>query len=264
MVHYFITCYHNICGYEKRKKLTKEFLERYPQVTLIEEVYEENNFKSIFNHKDTFKTRTEEIGFINNIQINKFIEEVWEDLESLTFIDSDVILYEDFFDKVVEKLDIYDETSLFIQPFSTLEIIYDNKNKVSKHYEGAIYKKSTNFHTGLIYTYNRHFLETIDKKFPEFLLLGSYDTFLYNCLFEDEEALDNYLNNFNEAEQIELVSFYLKLQGTITEHINEHIKTFAHGNYVNRKYNDRMELYKSLTNEVILEYFKGRKEDEIY
>ena len=155
-MHYFMTIYFNYCCYNSRYTLTKEFCERYPNVILIEIAYENRPF--LF--KNSFKYREPKFyGWATNVYINKFVKE-HSDIESLTFIDSNLILEDMFFSDIEFCMDMNQDRPLYIQPYSVVDeklgIMYDYK--VNGSYGG---------HSGLCYSYNKKIiqgLQTADRR----------------------------------------------------------------------------------------------------
>lgn len=269
MVHYFLSCYFNYCDYESREKLTREFINRYPNVILIEVAFEDQNFK----FSDCVHYRKEQFdGWATNWALNKFIKDNWNDLESVTFIDSDTILEKDFFDDIKHVFNSTDRP-LYLQPYSCAQ---EHINGTFIERSGVMYAYKTYreyscyFHTGLAYSYNRKFLEIVGS-FPEKLSLGSFDQFLYYCLFKLDKHITYLYKQIDNNEVItELVNYRRKFNEIKPENFNYlfgNVYTFQHGNKENRGYNTRAYLYRGMTDsnsklKIIKEYFKSRKEDQ--
>ena len=134
MTHYFITSYFNYCDYDSRYQLTRDFIITYPGIYLIEVAFEDQPY--LFNfYKYSERYREENPFWITNKYFNKFVED-HPDLISLTFIDSDCILWPGFFASIVKT---FDNTigPLFIQPFHKAQ-----RGNISQ--SGVVYEYKTN------------------------------------------------------------------------------------------------------------------------
>lgn len=252
-----MTVYYNYCNYKRRYELTRDFLATYPNVWVVEVSY---TGKFEFNERpNTMQVIMDKPGFVNNMLINYFLEQKKEDLESLTFIDSDCKLYDGFFNSVETKLSNYIGSPAFIQPYSEIITLFESAGKFCRQ-NGLI--NCSKGRTGIAYTYSKEFLKLIDYKFPEFMLLGGFDTVLYACIMKNEVLFNNMLKCFKKKHKKELENFYEKTMNVKTDYIEGQIITYEHGLFENRKYTERFKLYKKLNDEIILTYFQGRKEDE--
>jgi len=254
MNHKFISIYYNFCEYESKTRLTKEFMKRYPDVHLIELAFGNKPF--VINAKNTTQIRTEFKGFINNEIINQFLSGA----DSLTFIDSDLILFPNFFEKVIEKVNEYKDVPLFLQPFSTVQYLSNDPKEYCVPKMSAAKKYSLvhfNGHTGHIYTYNKVFIDQF-KKLPTGLLLGGFDTFLWMCLRDDSTGINKLMKN--EGILKEILLFKESCEGVKIDYIEGHISHCFHGNK-NKRYHNRMELYDNIDQNIIENYFVSRDED---
>lgn len=253
---YFITCHFNYCNYESRNRLTKEFNKRYPDVWILEVAYSNEPFK--FDYAKNWKGyRFEKFkGWATNEVMNLFIEEVGSDnINSLTFIDADVILYDTFFDLVREKMKEYAELELFIQPYSEMRFEGNELNYLScLNYVKKFSKYSDRAHTGLVYSYSGKLIKKIGK-FPTCMVLGGFDTILYLSLLKRYE-----INNFTFISN-EIEEFFNKMDKVHFLCLDGVISTEYHGKPENRQYTSRIQLYRNLNDKVIEDYFYSRKED---
>ena len=209
MTHYFISCYFNVCQFSRRRTLTQEFIKRYPNVIVFEIAYGNNDFQL----EGSVKLRSEKFtGWETCRLINWFVSV--KHFKSITFIDSDVILYDGFFEKVVKKVESYEDEPVFIQPYDRAQNLYENKKYIGEMVDGCIKNClknryfSNKAHTGLVYTYNKAFFSQV-KRLPETLVLGGYDTVLYLSILREEVRFADLLMAINnEMMSNELSSFY--------------------------------------------------------
>lgn len=266
MANLFVTVYFNYCNYEKRYQLSREFIERYPWVQLIEVAYEDREFEfsdieGVIQHREAEFT-----GWCSNKYFNQFAREHL-DAKSITFIDSDCILEDDFRDKLDARLDL-SEGPLFIQPFTHMR--YTRDQYVSHAIPGSIYEKIVNnslsavSHTGLIYTYNNALLnQLLPVLLPEKLVLGSFDTALHFMLLGETDKLRWYYSLIGNPLIIrELEYFRKKLVDVEVGYTENVVLNCMHGAYSARQYNTRLMLYRNLSYEVILGYFQSRLEND--
>lgn len=156
-MHYFVSCYF----YDKvenltRKKLKNEFMERYPWVTLL---INDTSFK-----------------FIDYKMINEFIKHK-TDIETLTLIDSDLILPDNFRETVTSSnYDITHNCGTLIEMFNGNEL----------YRIGGIRKDREGF-SGCSFTWSKKFLESIDYKFPENFHLGGFDYLMAKICIQKKE-----------------------------------------------------------------------------
>lgn len=256
--HYFITSHFNYNSYKSRNRLTTEFLERYPNVLVLEGSY---------NNEFLFKGERYNLsgaGWATCYMLNNFIKENRDTIESLTFIDADVILWPEFFENIVKEHERNASKPFYLQPYSSV-----NKREEEGSVNSLLYEIVTNdcyssyFHTGYVYSYNRKLLNILNV-FPESLVLGGYDTVLYYSLLKLSGPFKQLILTIdNDAVVKELVAFYNKfiLNSVSYGFLNGHITTFEHGRMINRKYNSRMGLYKNLSLKVVEDYFSYRNED---
>lgn len=256
MTHYFITSHFNFCGYKSRNKLTREFLERYPNVIVLEGSYD-NNY--LFNGE---KYKLESAGWATNFMLNIFIRKNWNSIKSLTFIDADIILYDNFFSLVESAHEENEDTAYFLCPYSQVnnrEGLGTDLSLLSQIIECDNY--SSYFHTGYIYSYNKKMLEKIGV-FPESLVIGGFDTVLYYCLLKLVDPFLELLGKIkNRRICDELVNFYNRINGVKFDYLKGRIHTFEHGRMINRRYNSRFELYENINEKIIKDYFEFRNED---
>ena len=248
MIVKYITCYYNYSEGFSRYKLTRDFMNKYgDMVHMIEFAYED----APFLFKGTRIRLSKFTGFMNNKAINYYIKN--NKLDAVVFIDSDLILEEEFFDKLESQL-VFDLPT-YCQPFSVCYEKHKNPKIISPPMQSSSMSFTTlgrsceNNHTGYIYAYNKKFLQLINYHFPESLVLGGFDTVLWECINGtlQEDTYDNDVYKFNY--QIQMAGIQC-IEGIILH--NEH------GNKGNR-YSGRMELYKKpITEEVLLAYFERR------
>lgn len=266
MTHYNISVYFNPCNYRSRYKLTKEFIERYPNVILIEVAFGDQKFM-FSDYKNVLCYREYNPFWVTTKYINKFVKDHIQDLESVTFIDSDITVDDDFFDDIKY---VFDNSSgpLFLQPYSIVENDGHFRNGMMYDYKiNKIYSQQN--HCGLAYSFNLEFIRLVFP-LPEKLILGGYDNVLYLCLFKIDRLLYNLYSDIRKQDIIEeLLEFrarfnkikginYNFLFGTVIEH--------SHGKKENRGYNSRNFLYRKMNGvnnkSIIMDYFRSRKEDD--
>lgn len=237
---YFVSVYFNFYAYESRRRLTQEFMNRYPWVHLLQVIYGSNEPdikcpNTTIIHKDTFE------GFITNELVNCFVK-LHSDLNSITIIDSDLNLFPFFTFLVIDKINNSKGKALFLQPFSTakdIDVVINGSQRVhapvnscAKIYELSG-KLSKNTHTGYIHTYSKELIKLIFPLSTNFVL-GGFDTFILNFLINS---------------------------GVRISYIEGHIEHNYHGNKYLR-YNNRNALYAlKMSPEIIDQYFKSRDED---
>lgn len=247
---YFISIYFNYFEFKRRYNLTKQFIDAYPQVILIEIAYGCDKFK--FNGPNVLHYREEQAGWVTNKYINKFVEE-HRDANSITFMDADIIVPYDFFTKVKNRMN-GENKCLFVQPYTTLRRQYSNEKVYSQLSD--IGKEG---HTGMIYTYSNKFINLI--RFPECLVLGGFDTVLYQALLKQDRNFDGLCNVVGKKVSQELVVFYQLVKNLCSyDHINQEIYSYYDGN--NKQYKERFFLYPKLNQEIIDKYFESRNEDD--
>lgn len=258
MTDYFISVYYNYFEDPEREKLCKEFIERYPHVILYEIAYGDKPYK--INAPYTVKYRYPIFnGFINNRIINDFVR-THDDIKSLTFMDCDIEVSPYFFKLLRIVMDKY-KHPVFIQPFSSCEEIHKNKkiltppvvSSAKNYYEGHPFTQ--NMHTGYIYSFNKAALDKIGR-FPEELVLGSFDTFLHLSLYKRKDIIEKLITEPKLQEL--LLDFYDRMDGVHFDYVAGVVKHFEHGCKAKR-YHGRFELYnKGVTDEVMMKYFAER------
>ncbi len=155
MKHRYVACYF----YDQeenpiRKKLKDEFVERYPWVTLLES--------------------RGKPGFVDYQLINQYLQTVDKDsLESLSIIDADVIL-EDNFRALIEKAieENYDVIHGCNESWEALD------GKVLSFSKVPSMTRDAQGHTGYCWTFSKRFLEVIGYTFPTGFVLGGFDYLL--------------------------------------------------------------------------------------
>jgi hypothetical protein len=164
MTHYFVTCFWG--SDPLRIKLCQEFCNRYPQVHLLQNGnFIKSKSTTIYNLKE---------GFQDYRMINEFLK--GKEVKSLTLIDSDLILKEDFFIKFIEKHDNFKEN---VPYFLTYRQNYQLNEKIVSTCCSKIYSFKncgTEGHTGYVLSFNKFFLD--NYKFNEKFIYGGYDYFL--------------------------------------------------------------------------------------
>ncbi len=257
MDHVFLTVYFNPMKYESRKRLTTEFLQRYPWVKCIEVVYGSNVSEimdSLVYRKPFFD------GWATQWALNKYFK-TRPDIKSLTFIDSDLMLPDHFKEMVLGKLDGLWNLPCFIHGFD----ICDDSSAPGSNILYAPAKSGYNggTHTGYIYTFTRGFLDCINNTFPEDFVYGGFDYVLWCILTGNMCCLEKLLPNKSSNIYKEVSKLKDKLTDVQYCNINCRVKHLWHGNKSNRMYNERFTMYNdgqsSLEN--INLYFKVRNED---
>lgn len=260
----FISVYYNYNEYKSKQKLCIEFISRYPNIHLIEVAYNQKEF--VINHSNTTQIRKYYPGFINNELINYYISKNKEYINSLTIIDCDLDLEDNFFELIKLKVEETENEPTIIQGFSTcvdknhkilnFEVVHSPLNSCIKQYKNLnIFDQSS--HTGYIFTINRKALEII-YPLPTYLILGSFDYILCLCLTRQKEILKNLINE--QSITFELLNFYNKCELIICDYIDSFVKHNYHGDK-RKRYVNRFKLYESVNQKVINDYFESRDED---
>ncbi len=256
---YFVSVYFNFCEYDIRTKLTKEFIERYPIVHLIEIAFGNKPF--VINHSNTTQVRKKYPGFYTYQVINEFIRS-HNNIKSLTILDSDLLVNSDFFESICYKLCDYIDIPVAIHGFSYATNVYkDNKitdipiiSMVKNYLENGI----INGHTGYSWTFNDKFIELLGSDlFPECFIIGGFDYILALSLLSQYNKLSNLINN--QKIKCIISTFYESIKSSEIDYINLPIKHYYHGDPLIR-YKGRWDMYKDISPEVIKKYFESRKE----
>ena len=246
---YFITIYFNYFEFKRRYNLTKQFINRYPNVILIEISYGCDKFK--FKGENVLHYREEHSGWVTNKYINKFCED-HKDANSITFIDADIILPNYFFENVINRMN-GEKRCIFIQPYHILNREYSNEITRCKSVDNE------KGHTGMIYTYSNKFINLI--KFPECLVLGGFDTLLFQALLKEDRNFNGLCNIIDDSMRDELIIFYKLVYNLCTyDYIDQTIFSYYDGK--NKRYNERFLLYKNINQDVIDKYMETRQEDD--
>jgi hypothetical protein len=95
-------------------------------------------------------------------------------------------------------------------------------------------------------------------KFPESLVLGSFDTFLHLSLAHNWEEIKALMQNQSILE--ELLTFYKAVKDVVIDYLPVKVYHNEHGNK-GLRYANRMEMYKNISPEVIENYFQIRARD---
>ena len=183
----------------------------------------------------------------------------------MTLIDCDLIIDDDFFEKIIKRIDLHYEPCV-IQGFEKMIHKDINPKRVYGLQYSSIYNFKNNIprlgQTGFILSFNRPFLELIDFTFPEIFILGSFDYFLYLCLTKRKKKIMSLTTN--EFMITEMMSFYEKVVSSNCDYLSHHkIEHEYHGPLKNRGYISRWPIYdvldfKNLDFSLINEYFKIR------
>lgn len=259
-MHHYVCVYFNYIGYNTRFKLTTEFLERYPNVHCIEVAYGVAPF--VIEHENKSCVRFEQFtGFPVYKVLNAYIRQHLERMESITLLDSDLILPQGFFKSVEDKLESCSDVPTFIQPF---ELAFDNSPDTKVIFiprVGAACSRSVNnSHTGYIYTWNRKFIDKLGiRLFPECMVYGGFDHMFYLCLFGDEDSVKTTIPNQHITK--EWIDFMGRIKGCSYDYMDGVIHHEYHGDKINR-YQNRWVRYEDCGLDNLTSYFAGRLEDE--
>ena len=169
----YICTYFNINNNPLRKKLTQEFCDRYPWVILLQACYGE--VCDIRSSNCVRYKLTAEKGFLIYMMINDFLKK--NRVCNLVLIDSDLILENNFRDKMEAAL----ETSDFVHGFDKSYELIDGAltgEVIPSYYLNLV----GGGHTGYIYGYSQRFLEKINHTFLDCFLLGGFDYVLARIL----------------------------------------------------------------------------------
>lgn len=159
MENHFVTTYFYYTNENPlRKKFKDEFMTKYPWIHLLEA----NGIP----------------GFIDYRLINQWLKTIDKtNLKSITVLDSDLILQDNFRELVDEALDSGFDV---IHGADQTQEMLDGQ-LVERSTAPAMTKFKTGF-TGFIWSFSKRFLELIDYRFPDQFLLGGLD-FFFALLF---------------------------------------------------------------------------------
>ncbi|KAH9256654.1 hypothetical protein BASA81_005158 [Batrachochytrium salamandrivorans] len=160
----YVCTYFNYYNNPLRAKLTQEFCDRYPWVTLLQATYgEEYDIRS--DNCVRYKLADEK-GFIDYLLINHFLKT--HRMANLVILDSDLVLEDDFRAKMEEALLINDIVHGFNESYELVDGQMSNVLVPSYYINGV-------GHTGYVYGFSARFLERIDNKFMSQFLIGGFD-----------------------------------------------------------------------------------------
>ena len=256
---YYVSCYFNYFGDVRRKELALEFMTRYKDKVFMYEYSYDGKFV-IDGHVKIYLRQFQ--GFMNNIAFNDRLSAIRnnEDFEGLCFLDSDLLLSDNFFE-LLENRVMGLKGSYFIQPFSVTEELHTDTRIVVKKQKsiasktqgqspvGSVCEFDWKLHTGYAYFYSSGLLDVLGK-LPECFVIGSYDTFLWFCLLRRKDLLDKYYGTMN------LMDVYDRFEGVKVYCTEAWIGHRAHGNK-SKRYLGRFDKYKMMNTEVMLDYFKN-------
>jgi len=152
MVHYYVSPYfYNTNENEIRKKLKIEFTQRYSWITILE-----NNTTDYFVDYELVN------NFLKTIDKTTF--------ESITMIDTDLILHNDFRKNIEENIKTFHITHNCKQ---LLEVKEDKKL-----YAMPSMTKTAEGFSGASWSFSKEFLETINYELPDKLYAGGCDYLL--------------------------------------------------------------------------------------
>lgn len=251
---YFITTYFSFYEAQRKRELAIEFVQRYPQIILLQpsttndKITKDDKVKKI----KTIKTHHKNIH-MQWILFNEFVKSL-KDFNSITLFDADLILPENYF----EKLKITNDEPKIVQGFSrvTDEIVRINGVQIIEVPQDSIIKNNCNGNSGHIWTFNK---KAIDKLGPipiEFYL-GGFDFILANSLLKNRSIM-NIIDDYIYKEIIQ--QFYNRCNEIQTGYINANIIHKFHGLKQNRRYNSRWKIYEELTEENVKSYWESRRE----
>lgn len=248
---YFISIYFNPFNYKSRYRLTKEFCQRYPWIHLVEGYYDEPEI----NHSNTTLLKKKFKGFLKEELINDFISMNRDNIRSLTIIDSDLLLFDNFREKVIEKINDTENEPYFIQSFSECEDIRIGSLVPDRQLSCVKYNKDKGVfggHTGYIHTFNKKALDII-VEFPEFMVLGGFDTILLYSLMKQRDRLLNLINNKTFKEILNY--FYETIKLIKCDYVSGKIYHYFHGFRADR-YKNMFKKYGELPEYDYINYIK--------
>ena len=156
MVHLYISVYFNPLNDPLRKKLTQEFMNRYPWIILLQGTY--NGILDIECDKTVRYNLDNEKGMIIFLMVNNFFERISKsNIESFTLIDSDLILQDNFRELQQAAIKNVDVLHGFDKSFEKLES--GDIHPVCVH-SYLVNEKCG--HTGYLWSFNDTFLQKIN------------------------------------------------------------------------------------------------------
>jgi len=179
-MHYFLSFYFH-SGKENplRKQLKDEFMIRYPWITLVQ---------------------GRGIGFIDYKLLNQFLSKINKNsLESITIIDSDLYLPDNFRDTVEENIKNY-------HILHNCKELIETRNGVELYRMRAMTYLTQGF-TGSSWSFSKKFLEAINYSFPEEFTVGGLD-YIFGLMFIRNYSL-KYIVNVLGGNKKMIEKFYL-------------------------------------------------------
>jgi hypothetical protein len=260
-MHYFITTFFNYCNYQIKELLAQDFMDKYGHIVhLLECVY--NNDEPVINHDNKTIYRTHRHAyFIDYIMINQFIKN-HNDIETLTLIDSDLELPDNFFTNVIYKHSEYLNVPVAIQCYSNarqLNAPHDVMQIYPSIIKNNIEKINSQGHSGYVWSFNRHFLQLLQNcMFPECFSIGGFDYILAMALLKRIRVLLTLVDNQQFTNK--LIDFYYSIQTAHYDYLDTNIAHYWHG-FPGRRYHGMWKLYESINQDVIDDYFHSRQEN---
>jgi len=183
-------------------------------------------------------------GFEIFPMVNLFIKN-HKSFRSITLIDTDLIMPDDYFFKISRAHNVYKNVPLAIQGYSTF-----TDTLCEGIIQGCIYNYVKNVkyggHTGLIWSFSKSFIDKIGK-FPEEFIYGGFDYVLYLCLVRRLDILKDLIKN--DKYQKIILDFYKMIEGTKINYLPAKVIHNYHGD--TKKRINQWDYYTRDTDEVL-------------
>ncbi len=200
MTHY-ISCHFG--NNPHRALLTEEFSKRYPWVTIL---------------------RNDKTYFCDYELINEYIRKNRKNIDTLVLIDGDLILEEDF----RQKINIPQDYPTVLQGYKISREVH--KNKIFGQVVNSYMYDNKQGHSGYIWIYNRKALSII-QQFPEFFIYGGFDWILALCLTDQDPTMWLGSKSYKE----EITEFKKKVKHFRVGYVDTKVLHNFHGSKLERK-----------------------------
>ena len=251
---YIIIPYFNFLNSKQLEKNLNHFLEKnkFPDNVrlILSEGYIDSQLK---DHSNKFykhlKFKFKNIFWIKENLINLAIDNLPEDWQFAVWMDRDVIFTsKTWVDESIEKL----KTSDIIQPWKELEEILELSSRnivqtmgVKDSYLFRIQQEEDpalrlQGHPGMAWGINKNFYNKI-KKIPDWFIVGGADMILAcACLNDGKTMPTNATCSIAMAKKTS--EYYQFFKNVKSDYVNCKIYHLCHGNRLNRKYRERVEI----------------------
>lgn len=208
----FITCFWDGPSVtQKRIKLCQDFVNRYPNVTLLingnVNIVSDNYIKYNFDTND-FGTQF--------LMINQYLSEYGPSLDSLTLLDSDIILEPLFFYKIIKKHETLEQLPTLLSYKNSYELF---NGRILNTIVRSKISDGTRGHTGFVLSFNKLLLKEL--VFETCYTFGGYDYILTNGLLKKTQDYKDSLMVKRSLEKLSEINAFCDYVDTDIIH-NEH------------------------------------------